>query len=215
MLKLKTISHNNLTTPAALRVYLRDPVNSVNVIPDPSSMEADPVVISLVPDTSLWVYKIKTSRSFHVKGDPLLDCTDYCKDFTYNDCVQEDMIKTALEHLGCVPPFFAKDSKDICNTVLNATSHTKDLVDSIFQRYFLLGQKPFTCQLPCTQTVYETKLVYKTPIASHMVALTFSPLVSVTRSSFRLSSQSLVSNLGGSVSSGRTLLWGILTLLTG
>ena len=42
----------------------------------------------------------------------------------------------------------------------------------------------------------------------------FDPVVSVTRSSFTILSQTLVTRLGGSVSSGRTLLWAVTSLLT-
>ena len=75
--------------------------------------------------------------------------------------------------------------------------------------------QPQTCKTPCTETVFETQLLSSNPSHDHIMALVFDPIVSVTRSSFSISGQTLVGRLGGSVSSGRTLLWGLLTLLTG
>ena len=85
---------------------------------------------------------------------------------------------------------------------------------TIFRTVFPKFQSQ-TCKTPCTETVFETQLLGKSPSLDPLLKLVFDPVVSVTRSSFSISPQTLVGRLGGSISSGQTFLWVLLTLLTG
>ena len=46
---------------------------------------------------------------------PPIACREYNKSHTFNECVQNELINTFLEDLGCVPPFLAKNEKNMCN----------------------------------------------------------------------------------------------------
>ena len=77
--------------------------------------------------------------------------------------------------------------------------------------------EPTNCPNPCKQTQFDTQLLYKmqwSSLAEPPIWFIFDPVVSVTRSSFTISGQTLVTRLGGSVSSGRTLFWAVTSLLT-
>ena len=74
--------------------------------------------------------------------------------------------------------------------------------------------KSRNCKPPCTKTSFVTQFTYKAPSTNPSLRLAFDLLVSVTRSRFSLSGLTLVTRMGGLVSSGRTLLWALLSLHT-
>ena len=53
----------------------------------------------------------------------------------------------------------------------------------------------------------------KGPSSNTGINLVFDRTISVTRSTFSINEQTFLTRLGGSVSSGRTLLWILVTLL--
>ena len=48
-------------------------------------------------------------------GDPLLDCKTYTEENSFSDCVQDDLLDRYRGELGCEPPLFAKDLREMCN----------------------------------------------------------------------------------------------------
>ena len=155
-------------------------------------------------------YKI----SHHVLGDPHFDWTEYSRSYTYNDCVQDEMESMFNKLLGCVPPLLAKNRMKMCNRVFNLTSEEDAYSSHLLYRIYSVGFTNHSCKTPCTRTTYTTELVSKTPSSIDFILLAFDPTVSVTRTSFSIGPQTLVTRLGGSVSSGRTLLWGLAALVT-
>ena len=161
-----------------------------------------------------YTYSIKISQLHHVQGDPLLDCTKYTRNFTYNNCVKTEMADMFGKVLGCVSPWYAEDSQSMCNQVFNITENKEKQIKKIFRVVFPSYQ-PLTCKTPCTHTVFDTQFLFNSPSQDPVIKLIFEPVVSVTRSIFSISPQTLVGRLGGSVSSGRTLLWIVLTVMGG
>ena len=76
--------------------------------------------------------------------------------------------------------------------------------------------KQFVCRNPCTKNVFTTRHVQTTPSGEEGVSaliLSFDKTVEVTHSAFSIDPQTFLTRLGGSVSSGRTLLWILVSLL--
>ena len=76
--------------------------------------------------------------------------------------------------------------------------------------------KRFNCRTPCTTNVYNTKFVQTTPSPVEnwvFLVLVFDKTLEVGHSTFSIDGQTFVTRLGGSVSSGQTLLWILLSLI--
>ena len=64
-----------------------------------------------------------------------------------------------------------------------------------------------------TTTKYTTRLLQNVPHDYSTMLVAFDRTVDVTHSTFSINEQTLLTRLGGSVSSGRTLLWILVSLL--
>ena len=159
------------------------------------------------------IYKIKISRSYHVPGDSHQDCTEYRRNQTYNDCVQDEISNVFLQAIGCVPPLLAKNTSDMCDKVFNLTENKGKRISHLLYGIYSVGFKSVRCKTPCITTIFTSELVTRAPSSVDVFILAFDPVVSVTRTSFSISPQTLLTRLGGSVSSGRTLLWALAALV--
>ena len=72
----------------------------------------------------------------------------------------------------------------------------------------------FNCSVPCTTNKFTTRLVHSVPIANTKIRLVFDKKVYVAHSTFSTNGQTVLTNLGGAVSTGRTLLWVLFFLLS-
>ena len=161
-------------------------------------------------------FKTQISRSVHVPGDPRLDCAVYTKDNSFHKCVKKDLINTFPKEIGCMPPLFEDDPKLICNKKFNVSKKRDNEINRLFRSLYYHDRK-FNCRTPCTKNVYTSRFVHSVPsrFKSNTLVLTFDKTIEVARSSFSIDGQTLLTRLGGSVSSGRTLVWIILTILAG
>ena len=202
-----------------LALHFNDPINSVRIYPTTLQSKGDVIKIPIrknnLQSRQYNVnFRTKAFSSVHVENDPLLDCTKYSTNWTYNDCIQEELSKWFDIELGCHAPLYAKERGNICDQVFNLTSEEDKKVKQMFWEiadYFV----PKSCKTPCVLRSFATQLTYKSPTdANPLIGITFDPVVSVTRSSFSLSGENLATMVGGSVSSGRTLLWALLSLVS-
>ena len=199
--------------PSKITVFFSDPTGAVHIVPDLKGKSKVTKLLDPSNDqTSLYelTYSTKISSSLHVEDDPLLECKGYNKEQSYNDCYQQQLGATFKKELGCVPPLLAKNSQNICDRVFNQSQDKSDKIKHLFWNTLNHYDPGPGCPSPCQQTSFSTHLQYKLPWSSQPeppLWFIFDPVVSVTRSSFAISGQTLVTRLGGSVSSGRTLLW--------
>ena len=156
--------------------------------------------------------EIKTEHSHHVQGDPLYDCTQYGKENTYHDCIHDEILAKFEKKLGCAPPLLTRSLGSMCNKTFNFTHYEDAKLKQLF-RTLLSHVMKFKCKTPCTQRVYRKTLTHQIPNKGTSPIITFSPKVAVTKSKFRIDAQTLLTRFGGSVSSGRTLLWILLGLV--
>ena len=114
----------------------------------------------------------------------------------------------------CQPPLLGKDPNRMCNGRFNISKTEQREIKNLFQQIHRHDVK-FKCEAPCTTNLYMTRLLDNTiPHARDtLLLLVFDRTLQVTRSTFSIDSQTFLARLGGSVSSGRTLLWILLTLL--
>ena len=212
----KTYQWPNMSDPLKLTIYLSDSENSIQFNPLAFEMEGDHMNFDTEELNKVsygYEYKARASQFIHVKGDPAFECHEYNNRFTYDKCAKNEIAERFNKVLGCIPPWFADDQRLVCNKVFNLTQNEDKQVKNMFRDAF-----PFkydNCKTPCTKTVYDTKFLYRSPTYDPLIVLHFDPVVSVTRSSFSIGAETLVTRLGGSISSGRTLLWALLSTVTG
>ena len=74
----------------------------------------------------------------------------------------------------------------------------------------------FKCKTPCQRNRYSTRLYDKSNLRSINVTslnIVFDKTVDVVHTKFSADTETLLTGFGGSVSSGRTLLWILVSLL--
>ena len=203
----------NLTS-VKFRTFFMDKISSLQLYPNEMEMMGDEIKKSLTlgEPNQVRSYKIKITRFQHVKGDPDFDCFEYTKDKTYNDCVQNEVLDLFNKTIGCHPPLLVKDPSRMCNRKFNVSDSKNKEIDELFKHlYFHDGS--FKCKTPCTRNVYTSKYIHSIPYHESLLILSLDKTLDVVHSSFSIDGQTLLVRLGGSVSSGRTLFWILLTLL--
>ena len=201
----------------SLRIFFMDDVNSLQLYPDEMEMTGDPIEIKMEQPPWKISYKTQISRHQQVQGDPRFECSVYTENNSYNGCVQNELLELFDKEIGCQPPLLLKDPTRICDKKFNDAANTtraKRLRKLFKHVYYHDGI--FNCNSPCLTNVFNTRFVHKVGRAREQpstVVITFDNTVQVIRSTFSINEQTLFSWLGGSVSSGRTLLWIFLTIL--
>ena len=182
----KTYVWPNVSDPLVLTVYLTDSVNSIQFNPLAFEMQGDRVSFNtedLKKASYGYEYKTRTSKFVRVKGDPALNCAEYNKQFSYDDCVKNEIAGRFNKEISCVPPWFADDQQPICDKVFNLTAKKDKEIKKMFRA--TLPFKSFDCPIPCTGTVYNTQFLTRSPTYDPLIVLHFSPVVSVTRSRYQ------------------------------
>ena len=131
---------------------------------------------------------------------------------SYNDCIQNELLGSFHDILGCQPPLLGKDLDKMCNQRFNLSKAKEKKLVTLFMPLHHHDLK-FKCKTPCKTNKYTKTLLYAVPYKEPLLVLVFDKTIEVARSTFSINSQTLLTRLGGSVSSGRTLLWILLTLL--
>ena len=164
------------------------------------------------PGAEIRAFKTKISRSQHVQGDPLFDCSVYSKDNSYNDCLQNEINELLTEGIGCLPPLYTPDLNNLCNQKFNlSATRDKEIFDLLVQLKHQDWKSE--CKNPCTRSKYTSRYLTSTPWTYTALNIVFERTVDVTRSRFSINEQTLLIKLGGAVSSGRTLLWILVSIL--
>ena len=200
-----------------LRLFFMSQANSLKLYPNEMETLGDPIEIKREDsDAQMTTYKTKISRNQHVEGDPRFKCRGYTIDDSYNDCIQNELLDAFDQEIKCQPPLLVKDPTRICNKRFNIKDNTtveriRKLFNNLYYHDFNYGDR---CRVPCLTNVYNTRFVHKAKKKkATILAITFDNTVEVFQSSFSIDEQTFLTRLGGSVSSGRTLLWISLTLL--
>ena len=178
-------------------------------------MLGDPIQFKIGEPSSVTSFKTKISMFEHVQDDPLFQCAVYTTDSSYNDCIQEELLGLIEEEIGCHPPLLAKDEKRMCNKRFNVSSDQNKRITKLLMSLYT-HDRTFNCRTPCTTNVYNTKYAQTMPSPISNITfliLMFEKTLEVEHSTFSINGQTFLTRLGGSVSSGRTLLWILVSLL--
>ena len=195
------------------KIYFMGRTNSFNIYPDHSVMAGDTLKLELNKEQKyISTYKTKISRSIHVPGDPLLKCSEYTPNNSFNDCTQNELLSSIHNILGCTPPLLGTDSERTCNETFNLSREKEKDIERLFLPIYQHDVR-FKCRTPCITDKYNTRLLHNAPHTETIILVVFDRTLSVAHSSFSINSQTFLTRLGGSVSSGRTLLWVLLSLL--
>ena len=192
-----------------IKVILRDP-NSVWLYPTAFQTRGDKMEMSFGGEgrkmSSMYKqYKAKMSWTYHVEGDPLLQCRNYNLNFTFNDCVKEELHNLFFKELGCIPPLFTENNMKVCQKKFNISEFEEVKIKMMFWKIYE-KYRPVNCETPCSKMVVETQLMYEDSFKTPVLDLIFHPEVEVTRSTFSLTFERLLADLGGSVSGELNLL---------
>ena len=196
-----------------LRTFFMDKSTSLQLYPNEMEMLADKLEMRLwLPETK--TYKVKISKTHHVQGDPLYECAEYTIDNTYNDCAQNEILEFFKKEIGCQPPLLAKDANLTCNQQFNLSSKQAERIKKFFLQLYIRNVK-LHCKTPCSTDEFRTQLVHTTKHegGTNALVIVFDKKVEIARSTFKIDEQTFLTRLGGSVSSGRTVLWILVSLL--
>ena len=103
----------------------------------------------------------------------------------------------------------------MCNKRFNVSAAQSLRLETLLKPLYY-KDKSFDCRTPCTKKVFNIKHVQTTPSGVTGVTylvLAFDKILEVDHSDFSIDGQTFLARLGGSVSSGRTLLWILVSLL--
>ena len=197
---------------AKLKVYLMDKANSPLQYPDEMEMDGNQIEVPL--QSRYYVYRTKISKSEHVLGEPLFDCAVYTVNNSFDDCIKKEKNHLFEKELGCQPPPLAEDDNKMCNRRFHFSKNRSRLITGMF---FGVATQDGTsrCKVPCTKSRYSTRYSFDTPSAvpgTHL-SLVFDQQISIVRSSFSMSDQTFLTQSGGFIGVGRTLLWIMVSLL--
>ena len=211
-LKLNDIAtfHNKSFT-----LHFIDQISSLQLYPNEMEMTGDPIEIKTGRPHLETTYKTQITRIHHTSEDPKFACKVYTADSSYNDCVQKDLLDQLDKELRCQPPLLARDRLKMCNKRFNISNKARlARINKLLKHvYFHDGESQ--CRPPCSSTLFNTKLIHKAPRTNNQmsVEITFDNVVQVVHSTLSIDDQTFLTRLGGSVSSGRTLLWIFLALI--
>ena len=192
-------------------LYFMDKTSSIKIYPDENDMAGNPLKVR-IDRKCVSKYKTKISRSYNIQGDPSLNCDEYTPEKSYNDCIQEELFGSFQNILSCHPPLLAQKPEKICDGKFNLSTNNWEEIKRI-----LTGLNShnnfFKCKRPCQTNIYTSRLMSTIPNSHTGISVIFDRTISVTRSEFTINGQTFLIRLGGSVSSGRTLLWILVTFL--
>ena len=196
-----------------VKLYFMDQTSSIKVYPDENDMAGDPLAVRYHSGQKyIPKYKIKISRSQHIQGDPLMACDEYTPEKSYNECIKNELLGSFENILGCHPPLLDEEPEKMCNGRFNLSTENEEKIKKTLLD--LNNHDPsFKCKRPCTTNLYTSRLMSNIPSSETGIKLVFDRTISVTRSAISINGQTFLTRLGGSVSSGRTLLWILVTLL--
>ena len=193
----------------SIKIYFMDRTSSLKIYPD--DMTGNPLRIKM-NEHQKYNYKIQIQRSQHLPDDPHFKCREYSTKNSYNYCAKNELSGLFDNILGCQPPFLGNDSDTVCNERLNI-SKDKERDMKTLSRLLYYQDVRFNCKIPCTTNKYNPKLLHNEPTNGIKMRLVFDKTISVARFTFSINSQTFLTRLGGSVSTGRTLLWILVTVL--
>ena len=102
----------------------------------------------------------------------------------------------------------------MCDKTFNFSETRETQIRDLFKPVYF-HTREFQCKTPCTKTVFSSKVIATSAIEANHIALyvVFDKMMDVTHSGFAINGQTLLVRLGGTVSTGRTLLWILVSIL--
>ena len=193
-----------------VKIFLMDNSNSPKLIPDDMEMVGDQIETRL--ERKSLHYRTRISKSEHVAGDPLFDCTVYTIDNSYDDCIRSELKDLFKKEIACQPPNFASNRNEMCNQKFNVSDKKWEEIDRMFQQIFHNDWES-GCKIPCTKSKYSTRLSRTVPYPLTSITIVFDQTVDVERSRFSINGHTFLTKVGGLIGVGRTLLWILVSLL--
>ena len=203
-----------------IKLFFMDKTSSLRLYPDDTEMFGDPITINMAAASpQLLTYKTHIFRSQNIEGDPSLECADYTRDKSYYGCIQNELVQFFKKTIGCLPPPLFHHANSMCNRKFNSSRRdARSNENIILLRSLYQHDLKFKCRTPCQTNRYSTRLLNydsnKNYLNGTELLIIFDKTVEVVRTKFSTDIEMLLTGLGGSVSSGRTLLWVLLSFLT-
>ena len=174
-----------------IRMYFMDKTNSLKIYPDEHDIVGNPLKIRIAELLNKKsTYKTKISRSSHVQGDPLFKCNVYTVNNSYNDCIQNELLGSFHDILGCQPPLLADDPCRMCDEKFNISTANDTKIQLLFMD-LSRHDVNFKCRKPCTTNKYSTRLLHTAPYPDTLILVSFDKTLEVTRSTFSINSPEL------------------------
>ena len=175
-----------------LRVFFMDKANSPRLYLDAMEMMGNQ--IEMGREVEHRSYKTRISRTQHVQGDPLLDCSVYTLENSYHACIKTEIHKLFSEELGCQPPLFTEDLGSMCNQKFNVSAKKRRKIKALFLRLHYDDWKS-KCKIPCTKNKYTTGILIKSSYSHPQLSIIFDKTVDVTHLTFSVDKQTFLTKL--------------------
>ena len=93
------------------------------------------------PQGFLRKFKTNLSKYQQIEGDSKFDCEHYDENKTYNDCIENEIVTTFHEPIGCHPPLISEKKEKMCNKTFSlpgqdeSVKQLKDLVTDLVDNF--------------------------------------------------------------------------------
>ena len=160
-------------------------------------------------------YKVKMLEDVKLQGDPNYPCTDYNIKGEYSKCVENEMVKENFKFLNCTPPWMTDNASIWCNGTHSFDS--KDAALNYIEYLFKIGTveaKLESCLVPCRNKNFLVKEIgdrHWENENEYGVSIWFENEVAVSKASWKIDVENIVSTVGGFIGIGKEFLW--LTIL--
>ena len=193
------------------RIVLRDPSTKFPIFPLPLEFRTPEILIDHHRPNS--IFKIQVYKTVHEETDRSLECTNYKKNFTYEDCVYDEFTKEIRKNLQCSPPWLADENSTMCEGILNISEEVvircKMLMDSVIRRAKISG-----CKRDCEMIGYKSSYAFEAEDDGdnqegilYSIRLEFEETMTVTSSVFSIGGLTFLTRIGGNIGFGRTVFW--------
>ena len=162
-------------------------------------------------------YKVKIMEDQKLEGDPKYPCVDYKKNGKYAKCLENEMVRQNLKFINCTPPWMT-DNEDLwcrreyeAHTVITGLKFLNFLKDISVSE-----QSPGNCLMPCKSKRFLVKEIgiRGNNKNSTGISINFEKEVEITKSSWKIDTQTLISKIGGFIGISKNFLWLIILFIT-
>ena len=163
---------------------------------------------------TIYVFRLKVSKTEYGKGVPQLGCKDYSGN-SFENCLEEKVKSTCLSILSCVPFWFTDNEEEMCNRSIIISETDQKFLAAFFTDIHVdnIGAFP-SCPMPCnSKTVHAEMVMEDEAVMDDYISIRLDQQLEIQliKLSFDFF-HGLLPAIGGDLGLTRNLLWLCITL---